>query len=96
MGNSSKSSLSLISGEKAAAYSAVATLLLACFKGMVGYLSGSVALTTDAFHSGADSITRFASWFGLKVSQRKPDEKFPYGYYKAETLTALFVSIIII
>ncbi|MCD6530020.1 cation diffusion facilitator family transporter [Candidatus Bathyarchaeota archaeon] len=86
----------MVSGEKAAGYSTVITLLLACFKGVVGYLSGSVALTTDAFHSGADSITRFASWFGLKASQRKPDEKFPYGYYKAETLTALFVSAIIV
>jgi len=96
MKNDPENPLSLVSGERAAGYSAVVTLLLACFKGVVGYLSGSVALTTDAFHSGADSVTRFASWFGLKVSQRKPDEKFPYGYYKAETLTALFVSAVII
>jgi len=63
---------------------------------LIGLFSGSVALITDAVHSGADSITRFASWFGLKIAQRKPDERFPYGYYKAETLAALFVSVLIL
>jgi len=69
----SKNSSDLRIGERAASYSAIVTLLLAFFKGVVGYLTGSVALTTDAFHSGADSITRFASWFGLKISQRIVD-----------------------
>jgi len=43
-------------------------------------------LVADAFHTGADSLATFASWFGLKIAQRRPDEKFPYGYYKGETL----------
>jgi len=83
-------------GERTLRISTVATFVLAVLKGVVGYFSGSVALVTDAFHSGADSVTRFASWSGLKIAQRKPDERFPYGYYKAETLVALFVSVLIL
>lgn len=58
----------------------------------MGFLSGSVILITDALHNAADLITTFASWFGLRISQRKPTERFPYGYYKAESLATLFVS----
>ncbi|MFW6117402.1 MAG: cation diffusion facilitator family transporter [Thermoproteota archaeon] len=82
--------------EHALMVSTLVTSILAVLKGVVGYYSGSVALVTDAFHSGADGVTRFASWFGLKISQRGPDERFPYGYYKAETVVALFVSVLIL
>jgi divalent metal cation (Fe/Co/Zn/Cd) transporter len=35
-------------------------------------------------------------WAGFRLSLKKSEEKFPYGYYKAENLVALFVSIIIL
>jgi len=83
-------------GEKAAGISTVVIFLLALAEALIGFLCGSIVLVTDALHNAADSIAGFASWFGLKISQRKPDEKFPYGYYKAESLTTLFVSIFIL
>jgi len=83
-------------GEEILKISTLITLILAVLKGTVGYFSGSVALITDALHSGADLTTRFVSWFGLKIAQRKPDEKFPYGYYKAESLAALLMSTVIL
>ncbi|OYT56875.1 MAG: hypothetical protein B6U68_02630 [Candidatus Aenigmarchaeota archaeon ex4484_14] len=83
-------------GQKAAAIAALVSFLLAVIKALVGFLSGSIALISDALHSGADLVVMLASWFGLKIAQRKPDEKFPYGYYKAESLATLFISIFII
>ena len=47
-------------------------------------------------HSFSDIFTSLAVYIGLKLSQRKPDEKFPYGYYKFETLASLIISVIII
>jgi len=79
-------------GERAAGISTVVIFLLSLAEALVGFLSGSAILITDALHNTADSITTFASWFGLKISQRKPDQKFPYGYFKIENLTTLFVS----
>jgi cation diffusion facilitator family transporter len=83
-------------GERAAGISTVVIFFLALAEALVGFLSGSVVLVTDALHNAADSIASFASWFGLKISQRNPTEKFPYGYYKAESLATLFVSIFIL
>jgi cation diffusion facilitator family transporter len=79
-------------GENAAAVAVLVSLVLSILKGIIGYLAGSILLITDALHNSADTLTSFASWFGLKISQKKPSEKFPYGYYKAENLTTLLVS----
>ena len=82
-------------GEIVARNMTLLTLLLSLFKAVIGYFSGSISLIADAIHGFIDTISIFASWFGLKISQRKPDQTFPYGYYKAENLTTLLISLII-
>jgi cation diffusion facilitator family transporter len=91
-----KSLKSLKKGEKAAKYSAYTNLFLALIKGIVGFLSGSVALIADSIHSFSDIFSSLAVYVGLKISQKKPDQKFPYGYYKVETLVSLIISLMII
>lgn len=93
----SKPSLNLLKkGEKAAKYSAYTNLFLALIKGIVGILSGSVALIADSIHSFSDIFSSLAVYVGLKISQKKPDQQFPYGYYKVETLVSLIISLIIV
>jgi len=70
--------------------------LLAIIKGIVGYSTGMLVLVADALSSGADLLTLFASFVGLKISQRPADKNFKYGYYKAETFAAFVTSVIII
>ncbi len=65
-------------------------------KTIIGLLSGSLVLITDAIHSGSDILSIIASWFGLKIAQRKADQRFPYGYYKAENIGTLIISFLII
>jgi len=65
-------------------------------KAVAGALSGSVVLLADAVHSAADSFSMFLVWVGLKIARKKPTEKFQYGYYKAENLSALLVSGLIL
>jgi len=86
----------LRSGEKATIVSALVSTLLLIIKAIAGMLSGSVALITSALDSFSDLVGMLASWFGFKISQRKPDERFPYGYYKAESIATLFVSFFIL
>jgi cation diffusion facilitator family transporter len=83
-------------GVRAAKVSTVMTVMLACVKATVGLLSGSIALLADAVHSFSDLFSSFAVWFGLKLSERRPSEKFPYGLYKAETLAFLAVAIVVV
>ncbi len=83
-------------GQKAAIISVVVSLFLAVIKAVVGYISGAIALVTDALDSATDVFSSLASFFGLKLSEKKPDEKFNYGYYKAENLASLFISGLIL
>jgi cation diffusion facilitator family transporter len=69
---------------------------LVAAKTIIGLLSGSLVLISDAIHSGSDILSIITSWFGLKIAQRKADQHFPYGYYKAENLGTLIISILII
>ena len=62
----------------------------------IGLFSGSLVLVSDAIHSGSDLLSIITSWFGLKIAQRKADQRFPYGYYKAENLGTLIISLLIV
>jgi len=86
----------LYSGVNASKNSTLALVFLAVLKGIVGIYSGSAALIADAVHTSLDIFTSFAVWVGFKLSLKEGGEKFPYGYYKAENLVALFVSVIIL
>ncbi|MFX0067967.1 MAG: cation diffusion facilitator family transporter [Candidatus Hodarchaeota archaeon] len=83
-------------GERLTAYTALATIGLFIIKFVAGILSGSLSLMGDSFDSFSDIFVISASWFGLRISQRSPDERFPYGYYRVETFVSLLVSIFIV
>ena len=76
--------------------STIALVFLAALKGIVGLYSGSTVLIADAVHTSLDIFTSLAVWVGLRLSLKDSGEKFPYGYYKAENLVALFVSALIL
>ncbi|MFP4545658.1 MAG: cation transporter, partial [Methanomassiliicoccales archaeon] len=79
----------LRAGENAAGVATLTKLFLTVVKGLVGFLTGSVALLADALNSGVDVIVSSVSWVSLRLVQRSPDEEFQYGYYKVENLAAL-------
>ncbi len=83
-------------GKDVARNAVAVTALLAAVKGIVGYAAGSLALMADALHSATDVASTAAVWLGLHISMRAPDDRFRYGYYKAETLATLVVSALIL
>ncbi|MCD6414036.1 MAG: cation diffusion facilitator family transporter [Candidatus Diapherotrites archaeon] len=87
---------SIRDGEKAAAVASAIALGLALLKGVIGILSGSLALVSDALHSLTDLVSSLASWFAIRLAHKKPDKRFPYGYYKAENLATLVIAAFII
>jgi len=80
--------------ERIGAYSIGVNLILVGVKGLLGFLSGSVALIADAIHSSADVISSATVFAGIKISKRQ-SKGFPYGLYKVENLVSLFSSIFI-
>jgi cation diffusion facilitator family transporter len=83
-------------GEKIAFFSTLATFLMAISKIVVGFLFNIKVLIADGFHSLSDFFLILLSYVGLKISQKEPNSKFPYGYYKVENLITLFLSILLI
>lgn len=96
MGAMSDAERNLRRGERTALVSSFVTGLLALGKGIGGLFTGSLVLLSDAVHSAIDVLPVTVSWLGLRVSRRKPDERFRYGYYKAESVATLFISLFII
>ncbi|HII90733.1 MAG TPA: cation diffusion facilitator family transporter [Methanosarcina sp.] len=87
---------SLKLGIKASRNATLALAFLAFVKGAVGIYSGSTVLIADAVHTGLDIFASLAVWIGLKISLKSSGKHFPYGYYKAENIIALFVSLLIL
>ncbi|MGV9103538.1 MAG: cation diffusion facilitator family transporter, partial [Candidatus Thorarchaeota archaeon] len=83
-------------GQTVALVSLVVVAFLAITKAAVGFLYGSIALLADAVNSFSDILASGLVWSGLTLSQKEPTERFPYGYYRAETLASLVVSALII
>ncbi|OYT42430.1 MAG: hypothetical protein B6U78_01330 [Candidatus Aenigmarchaeota archaeon ex4484_224] len=83
-------------GEKAALVGAFSIILLSILEALIGLFSSALILVSDALHNLTDSLVLFASWLGLRISRRKPTEKFPFGFYKAENLISLLISIFIV
>jgi len=73
-----------------------ANALLAAVKLVAGIVGNTYALIADAVESTADIFASIVVWGGLRVASRNPDEEYPFGYGKAESLAAGFVSIMLI
>jgi cation diffusion facilitator family transporter len=71
----------------------ICRMSLFLIKIIFGILINSVALVADAIHSGADFVVAFGLIVGIKLSERPPSEKFPYGFNKSENLIELFISL---
>lgn len=67
-------------------------VLLAGSKGLVAYLSGSVALFADAANSISDVVYSLLMVLGLWMAQRPPDLSHPQGHGRFEPLVGLVVT----
>lgn len=82
-------------GERAAQAGVVANLSLALVKFIAGVLGHSYALIADAIESAADVFSSLIVWGGLRISVREADERYPFGYGKAEPLAAMAVAFML-
>ena len=55
------------------------------------WMTGSVALFSDALESIINVVTALAVIVAVKIASRPPDEQHPFGHHKAEYLSAVVV-----
>ncbi len=82
-------------GANVAKASIGAMVVLTVVKGYVGVTYNSVALFADALNSLSDILASMLIWSGLVIASRPPNERFPYGYYRGESVAALLVALMI-
>jgi len=69
---------------------------LAIVKVIAGIAGHSQALIADGIESSADVCSSLVVWSGLRISARSADDDYPFGYGKAEPLSALAVGLLLI
>jgi cation diffusion facilitator family transporter len=70
--------------------------VLMIFKLAAGYWGHSDAVFADGIESGCDFVAIFSTMVALKLGRKPFDEKHPYGHGRAENLSALLVSLVIL
>ncbi|NTU69134.1 MAG: cation-efflux pump [Chlorobiaceae bacterium] len=69
--------------------SVFASLLLTILKIVVGLMTGSIGILSEAAHSAMDFGAAALTWFAVRISDKPADSKHHYGHTKIESVTAL-------
>lgn len=71
-------------------------LIFAIIELFGGLLTNSVAILSDAVHDFGDSLSLGVAWYLQKISVKKGDNKFSYGYKRFSLLGSIFISVVLI
>lgn len=78
-----------------AAISLAVTASLLILKLVLGLISGSIAVLSDAVDSGTDLTAGAAALISIRIAAQPADEEHPYGHGKVETISASVAATII-
>ena len=73
---------------RAAAISIASNATLIALKLVAGAITGSIAVITEAVHSGIDLLASMVAYFSVRKADEPPDESHPYGHEKVENVAA--------
>jgi cation diffusion facilitator family transporter len=81
--------------KRVALTSVFAAVLLTGSKTVIGVLTGSLGILSEALHSGLDLIAAVITYFSVRVSDRPADEDHHYGHGKIENFSALVETLLL-
>jgi cation diffusion facilitator family transporter len=81
---------------RAAAISIASNATLIVLKLAAGAITGSIAVITEAIHSGIDLMASMVAYFSVRKADEPPDESHPYGHEKVENVAAGIEGMLII
>lgn len=71
-------------------------LLIFLLKIIIGFMSNSVAIISDAINNLSDSMSSLVTIVGTKIAAKPADKEHPYGHGRTEYIASLIVGIFII
>lgn len=81
---------------KLAIGSLVVGVVVLSLKAVAYWITGSIALMSDALESTVNVATAIAALIAVQIAARPADAKHPYGHHKAEYFSAVLEGVMII
>ena len=75
--------------------SVIVNSVLFILKFWAGIVTGSIALTADAWHTLSDSLSSIIVIIAVKLSSKKPDNEHPFGHGRWEQIAAIFIAFLL-
>ncbi len=82
--------------ENVAGLSVIAAIFLTGFKLLVGILTGSLGILSEALHSALDLVAAVITYFSVRISDKPADKDHNFGHGKVENLSALIETILLL
>jgi cation diffusion facilitator family transporter len=76
--------------------SVIAAVFLTGIKVVIGMMTGSLGILSEAAHSGLDLIAALITFFAVKVADKPPDKDHQFGHGKVENFSALAETILLL
>ncbi len=76
--------------------SVLAAIFLTAFKLVIGLLTNSLGILSEAAHSGLDLVAALITFLAVRVSGRPADREHPFGHGKVENLSALVETLLLL
>lgn len=87
--------MNLTRKSKAAGFSILSNTCLILLKLGAGIITGSVSLIAEAIHSVMDLAAAAVAFVSVRVSDKPPDSKHPFGHGKAENISGVTEGLLI-
>jgi cation diffusion facilitator family transporter len=75
--------------------SILSNTILILMKLVVGIISGSVSIISEAIHSSMDLVAAIIAFLSVRVSDNPPDKRHPYGHGKIENISGVIEALLI-
>ncbi|WP_299948803.1 cation diffusion facilitator family transporter [uncultured Ruegeria sp.] len=82
--------------QKFALWSIPISIAVLALKLLAWWLTGSVALLSDAMESTVNVVAALLAYFAVRIANIPPDENHPFGHKKAEYLSAVAEGVLIV
>ncbi len=76
--------------------SVLAAIVLTTFKIIVGVLTGSIGILSEALHSALDMVAAAITYFAVSVSDKPADDDHNFGHGKVENLSAFIETLLLL
>ena len=74
----------------------IGNLFLLIIKAIIGFITGSMSMLSDAFNSAGDIFTSLMTFIGNKIASKPKDSDHNLGHGKAEYIYSMLISLIMV